>query len=103
MNISEFKNAATFYKKGMIIPNQVIKIMRGNKKQKSKFKSNGCYVLWRGGVMYVTPQNIGEPSIIITGVKRVWITLNPYSKTEPHQSVIDDGDGRFELLIRELT
>lgn len=102
MNITEFKNKAEFFKKGMIMPNRVVKIIKGHTKKKVNFKSNGCYVLHRDGVMYITSQVRGEHSIIINNVNNVKITLNPYSTDEPHQFVFDINNGEFEKSISKI-
>lgn len=102
MNITEFKNKALFFKKGMILPNRIIKIVKGNTKQKANIKSNGCYVLFRDGVMYVTPQVQGEHSIIISNIRNFIITLNPYSHKKPSPVVLDGGNGEFEKHIRKI-
>lgn len=102
MNITEFKHKAEFFKKGMVIPNRVVKIVKGNAKQKVNFKSNGCYVLHRDGVMYIMAQVRGEPSIIIKNVHNVEITLNPYSPDAPHQVVFDLNNGEFDKSISKI-
>lgn len=102
MTLTEFKNKAEFFKKGMIMPNRVVKIIKGNAKQKVNFKSNGCYVLHRDGVMYITAQVRGEHSIIIKSVDNVEITLNPHSPDEPHQVVFDLNNGEFEKSISKI-
>lgn len=102
MNITEFKNKAEFFKKGMIMPNRIIKIVKGNAKQKVNITSNGCYILFRNGVMYVTPQVQGEHSIYIKNVLNVNMTLNPYSHKKPSPVIFDGGDGEFEKSISKI-
>ena len=102
MNISEFKEKAFFFPKGKILPNWVVKIMAGNKKQKHKITSLGCYILVRNQVMYITPQIRGNHSIKITELKNAVMTFNPYCKSNPKWIFIDQNNGEFEKEISEL-
>ncbi len=102
MNISEFKSKAFFFPKGKILPNWVIKIVKGNKKGKHKIKSHGCYILVRNKTMYITPQKQGEYSIAIKDLKNVTITLNPYQKERIKNIFMDLNDGEFEKKIAFL-
>ena len=80
MNMIRFKEIATFIPKGRIIPNWVVKIVKGNKKQKCRFISNGCYVLIRSNRMWIVPQHDGEYALTITNVHNVTMTFHPYRK-----------------------
>lgn len=80
MNMIRFKELANFIPKGRILPNWVVKIIKGNKKQKCRFISNGCYVLTRGDRMWIVPQHDGEYALTITNVHNVTMTFHPYGK-----------------------
>jgi len=82
MTLAKFKEIATFIPKGRILPNWVVKIVQGNKRQKHKFKSNGCYVLTRGNDMWIVPQFDGQHSVHIEGAKNLVATFHPYRKAE---------------------
>lgn len=89
MTITRFKEIATFIPKGRILPNWVVKIVKGNKKQKHGIKSNGCYVLTRGDKIWIVPQFDGEYAVCMKNLRNLDLLFNPYKK------------GRIALLMCE--
>lgn len=80
MTIEQFKEAAEYFPPGRILPNRIVKIMKGNKRQKSRFLSDGCFIMIRGKRMWIVPEKDGKTSITIDRVKNITVTFNPYGE-----------------------
>lgn len=84
MTIEQFKEVAEYFPRGRILPNRVVKIVKGNKKQKVRFLSEGCFIMINGNKMWIVPEKDGEYAISITNVKNVVMTFNPYGELPTH-------------------
>lgn len=84
MSIEQFKEVAEYFPSGRILPNRIVKIMKGNKKQKARFLSKGCYIMIKGNKMWIVPEKDGEYAISIDHVKNVVMTFNPYGEHPTH-------------------
>ena len=80
MSIEQFKEVAEYFPPGRILPNRVVKIVKGNKKQKVRFLSKGCYIMTRGKRMWIVPEKDGEFALTLNRVKNVTMTFNPYGE-----------------------
>lgn len=101
MSIEQFKEVAEYFPPGRILPNRIVKIMKGNKKQKYRFLSNGCFIMIKGNKMWIVPEKDGEASIIIDHVKNVTITFNPYGQLQTYiwcYKSYNDFDGKMPEL-----
>lgn len=98
MSIEKFKEVAEYFPRGRILPNRIVKIMKGNKKQKVGFLSEGCYIMTKGNKMWIIPEADGEYAISINHVKNVVMTFNPYGELPTcifcHKSY-NDFDGKM--------
>ena len=78
MSIEQFKEVAEYFPPGRILPNRIVKIMEGNKKQKHNFKSFGCYILIRNHQMWIIPEVDGQFSATLGDTRNVTVSYNPY-------------------------
>ena len=84
MSIEQFKEVAEYFPPGRILPNRIVKIMKGNKKQKSRFLSDGCFIMIRDNNMWIVPEKDGESALTLNRVKNLTMTFNPYGELPTH-------------------
>lgn len=67
--------------KGSVVPNWVIKVVKGKKREKYKVKSNGFYVVkHKDGALYMYPEVDGESLMVITNMHNFELKTAPYTK-----------------------
>lgn len=101
MTIEQFKEVAEYFPPGRILPNRIVKIMKGNKKQKHNFKSFGCYILIRNKQMWIIPEIDGQFSATMGNMRNVTATFNPYGDLSTRvfcHKYYDDFDGLMPEL-----
>ena len=78
MTIEQFKEVAEYFPRGRILPNRIVKVVKGNKKQKHNFKSLGCYILIRKHRMWIIPEKDCQFSATMGNMRNVTVAYNPY-------------------------
>lgn len=101
MSIEQFKEVAEYFPPGRILPNRIVKIMKGNKKQKVRFLSNGCYIMTKGNKMWIIPEKDEEYAIAINRVNNVTMIFNPYGEL-PTRIFCYKSYNDFDGLMPEL-
>lgn len=101
MTIEQFKEVAEYFPRGRILPNRIVKIKKGNKKQKSRFLSGGCFILTKGKRMWIIPEVDGGYAITINRVNNVTMLFNPYGEL-PTRIFCYKSYDRYKGLMPEL-